>query len=46
MIQINYDIYEDVDRTSFPSVAGTDIAQCKTLAHTNLTATFCSIFKY
>ena len=26
-----------VDRTSFPSDAGTEIAQCKTLANTNLT---------
>ena len=37
-----------LDRASFPSDAGTEIAQCKTLANTNrnLTATFCSIFKY
>ena len=42
-------VHLDIDRTSFPSVAETDIAQCKTLANTNLlnlTATFCSIFKY
>ena len=26
-----------VDRTSFPSDAGMEIAQCKTLANTNLT---------
>ena len=26
-----------IDRASFPSVAGTETAKCKTLVHTNLT---------